>query len=186
MVDHSLLPRGGFDYRPVVNLDGAGKAYIAITVVWSVILFAGLTALILLRHLTFIRIRNVTLATAAVLTIHIYLVLVLLYYVINGLYPCNFEYWIMSTYLPFGIALFQAQNVRLLDLSGLQRRLMLEPSRPASKALPVRAGWSGLRDRWRHAGLAQRTYFGIGVGVVIQVCILLTKSSFFISTISLR
>ncbi|KAI9886703.1 MAG: Vacuolar protein sorting-associated protein 5 [Watsoniomyces obsoletus] len=171
MENHSLIPRGAFDYRPVLNFDGAGKAYIAITVIWTIFLFGGLIALILLRNLTFIRIRNVTLATASVLTIHVYLVLVLIYYVLNGLYPCNFEYWIMSIYLPFGIALFQAQNVRLLDMSGLQRRLMLEPDRPASKTQVVRKGLSGLRDRWRHAGIAQRTYVGIGIGVVVQIIV---------------
>lgn len=171
MFDRSLRPRAGYDLGPQVNFDGLGKAYLAIAVVWSVIVLAGVTFLILLRNLTFIRIRNVTLSTAAVLTIHVYLVLVFLVYVLNGRYPCSFEYWIMSTYFPIGIALFQAQNVLLLDVSGLQKRLMKEPLRRSSLARPQRRGLAGWLARWREMNLIQRTYFCIVVGIVTEVCL---------------
>ena len=166
---HYLLARNGFDLRHDVNLDGLSRFYIAICVIWSSVLFAGVACLILLRNLTFIRMRNVALAASTVAVIHVYLALDLLRYTMNGLYPCSFEYWIMSTYFPIGVALFQAQNVQLLELSCLQRQLMIEPVRRPVKALQRRGGLAGLRDRWRQMNLVSKTYFCIAAGIILQV-----------------
>ena len=169
MASHSLEPRDGYDLGSNLNVDSTGRAYIAIAVVWSTILFAGLIALALLRNLTFIRIRNVTLSTIAVLTIHVYLILVFLIYVMNGRYPCNFEYWVMSTYFPIGVGLFQAQNVHLLDISLMQKQLLQEPVKAAAKPVEIRSGLVDLVDRWRRMTLVGRTYAFIGFGVVVEV-----------------
>ena len=169
MASRSLEARDGYDLGPHLNVDSSGRAYIAIAVVWSSVLFAGLIALASLRNLTFIRIRNVTLSTVAVLTIHVYLVLVFMVYVLNGRYPCNFEYWVMSTYFPIGVGLFQAQNVHLLDISLMQKQLLLEPAKVAAKPVEIRSGLVGLVDRWRRLTLVGRTYAFIGLGVVVEV-----------------
>lgn len=164
----SLLARA-FDLEHKVNMDVLSKFYIVICGIWTSMLFSGLFCLFMLRKLTFIRMRNVALATASVLTIHVYLALDILRYTVNGLYPCGFEYWIMSTYFPIGIALFQAQNMQLLDLSCLQRQLMIEPVRRPVQGLPGRRGLAGLRDKWRQMKLVSKTYVCIGAGIVLQV-----------------
>ncbi|KAH0536572.1 hypothetical protein FGG08_006556 [Glutinoglossum americanum] len=156
----------GHNWGPI-NLDAVGKGYIAILIVWSLLVFAGLFALHINRHLSFIRMRNTRLTIAAVLTIHVYLSLVFLVYPLNGSFPCDAEYWIMSIYLPFGIALFQAQNLQLLSLSSMQKKLMLHPqTRPLVGRWP--RGIAELRKAWRHMNLMTRLYTLIGAGMVVQ------------------
>ena len=164
-----MMARSGYDLRDGYNMDGLAKFYIAINVLWTSILLCGVTCLVLLRNLTFIRIRNVALAASAVLSIHVYLVFVLMVYPLNGRYPCSFEYWIMSIYFPIGVALFQAQNVQLLDLSCLQKQLMVAPVMRPAKHMPARRGLAGWRDRWRQMSLVSRTYVCTGVGIIVQV-----------------
>ena len=157
----------GHNWGPI-NLDAVGKGYIAILIIWSLAVLGGLYLLHMHRHLPFIRMRNVQLTIAAVLTIHVYLSLVFLVYPLNGSFPCNAEYWIMGIYLPFGIALFQAQNLQLLSLSSMQKKLMLHPqTRPAGGRLP--RGIAELRKWWVQVNLMTRLYALIGVGMVIQV-----------------
>ncbi|KAI9818336.1 MAG: hypothetical protein M1826_001398 [Phylliscum demangeonii] len=169
----SLLPRSGYDLRPQVNTDALSKVYIAVCVIWTGLLIAGVVFLVLLRKQTFIRMRNLTLAASSVVMLHIYLILVQILYPRNGVYPCAFEYWIMSIYFPIGVALFQAQNVQLLDLSCLQRQLMLAPLKPSSTIPPPRRGLLGLLDRWRRMSMVSRTYAGIVVGIVLELIIAL-------------
>lgn len=163
----SIFRRAGYDLSPEPNLDALSKAYITFVVVWTLILIAGVACLIKLRNLTFIRMRNVTLAASAVSTIHVYLVLASLVYTLNGMYPCVFEFWVMSTYFPFGVALFQAQNLQLLELSCLQKQLILDPLKV--KAPLNKKGLAGLRQRWSRMGMVSRTYLCIGVGIALQV-----------------
>ncbi|KAI9773048.1 MAG: hypothetical protein M1840_008168 [Geoglossum simile] len=156
----------GHNWGPI-NLDAVGKGYIAILIVWSLVVISGLYVLHMHRNLPFIRMRNVRLTIAAVLTIHIYLSLVFLVYPLNGSFPCNAEYWIMGIYLPFGIALFQAQNLQLLSLSSMQKKLMLHPqTRPAGRRLP--RGIAELRKWWVQVNLMTRLFALIGVGMVVQ------------------
>ena len=104
-----LGPRhSGHDYG-AANLDAVGKAYIVFASLWTMVVMAGLTVLLMYRRLDFVRMRNTTLVASAVLTIHVYLVLAILLYPVNGAWPCDLEFWIMSVYFPLGIALFQAQ-----------------------------------------------------------------------------
>jgi uncharacterized membrane protein len=108
-MDQAVPPqRAGHDYGPA-NLDGLGKAYIVVCVVWTLFVAIGVTFFLLHRQLDFIRMRNATITVCAVLMLHIYLCMVLLLYPLNGHWPCDVEYWIMSIYYPLSIALFQAQ-----------------------------------------------------------------------------
>lgn len=104
-----MLPRhSGHDYG-APNLDILGKAYIIVCILWTFIISVGVTYFVLHRRLDFVRMRNTTVTICAVLMLHIYLCMVLLLYPINGRWPCDLEYWIMSIYFPLGVALFQAQ-----------------------------------------------------------------------------
>ena len=158
----------GHDWGPV-NLDPLGKAYIALAVLSSVILIIGISFLLVYRHLDFIRIRNISLMISSLLMIHVYLVIVLLNYPLNGSYPCDLGYWVMNIYFPFGVALFQAQNIQLLSLSVLQKKLTHQPSELRHHSERTRCFLSGLRIKWRDSSLVYRMYLCIGVGVVFQV-----------------
>ncbi|KAH0550887.1 hypothetical protein GP486_007748 [Trichoglossum hirsutum] len=163
----------GHNWGPI-NLDAVGKGYIGILIVWSLVVFAGLYVLHINRRKPFIRMRNTRLTIAAVLTIHVYLSLVFLVYPLNGSFPCDAEYWIMSIYLPFGIALFQAQNLQLLSLSSMQKKLMLHPqTRPAGWRWP--RGIAEMRKAWRRMNMMTRVYSLIGAGMVVQVRTLRTQ-----------
>lgn len=158
----------GHDWGPI-NLDPLGKASIAAAVLSTVVLIIGISFLLVYRHLDFIRIRNVTLMVGSLLMIHVYLVIVLLNYPLNGSYPCDLGYWVMNIYFPFGVALFQAQNLQLLSLSVLQKKLTHQPSKSTHHSERTRYLLPGLRIKWRDSSLLSRMYLCIGVGVVFQV-----------------
>src|ERR1700761_4211290 len=102
-----LNPKGR-NWGSLVNWDDLGKFYAGFIISWTVILYAGVAFLVVNRNLAFIKIRNLPLAIAALSFLHVYLVKIFLAYTTNGHFSCSAEFWIMSIYLPFGIALFQA------------------------------------------------------------------------------
>jgi hypothetical protein len=162
----------GRDWSSVVNFDALGKLYVAITVAWTVILYTGVTWLILNRNLYFLRMRNIFLGIVSTSFLHLYLVKILLAYVTNGHFSCGAEFWIMSIYLPFGIALFQANMVQLHSVSGRQRKLLGGPALLAQEAVPARSPERGLRGLWKKwcdMTPARRTEILIGVGMMGQV-----------------
>lgn len=100
----------GHDWgRP--RLDALAIFYIAFALVHTVVVLAGLYVLFLLRQTTAVRLRSFRTISTTVLTLHIFLVLILVSYPLNGLYKCGAEFWVMSTLLPFGIALFQGTSM---------------------------------------------------------------------------
>ena len=151
------------------NMDALGLSIIGFIVLCSALLALGITFLLYHRHLDFIRIRNVPLMISALLMIHVYLIFACLTYPLNGTFPCNLEFWIMSVYFPTGVALYQAYNMQLLSLSVLQKRLLLQPAKFLNKLAPPRHTITGLRGGWSRLNLLARTYLLIAVGVVIQV-----------------
>lgn len=89
------------------NLDSLGVGYLLIAIIYTIILATELFFLHRRREAFCVQIRNVKVVFAAVLMLHIYLILVLLVYPWNGLFPCSAEFWIMSVFLPSGMAFFQ-------------------------------------------------------------------------------
>jgi hypothetical protein len=67
-------------------------------------------------------------AITSTVFLHIYLVKILLAYTTNGHFLCSAEFWIMSIYLPFGIALFQANVTQLRSIAEQQEALLLRQS----------------------------------------------------------
>jgi len=150
-----------------VNWDDLGKFYAGFIILWTVLLYTGVGWLILNRHLAFIKIRNLPLAIAAVSFLHVYLVKILLAYTTNGHFSCGAEFWIMSIYLPFGIALFQASLVELRSVYDQQQKYLRlrwrsEEGKPSERA-------RGLWNYWISRPKVQKVYFGIGLGMVVQV-----------------
>jgi hypothetical protein len=173
----------GRDWSAVVNFDALGKIYVSIALVWTVILYTGITWLILNRNLYFLKMRNIFLAVVSTTFLHLYLVKILLAYVTNGHFSCAAEFWIMSIYLPFGIALFQANMVQLHSVSSRQKKLLQTLQTQgflAQEAVPLRLPERGLRllwKKWCAMTAARRTEILIAVGMVAQVSLSLPLPS---------
>lgn len=160
----------GRNWGSQVNWDDLAKFFAAFAISWTIILYAGVGWLIYHQTLPSIRMRNIPLAVASTSFLHVYLVKIVLAYTTNGNFSCAAEFWIMSIYLPFGIALFQANMVQLLSISTQQRKL-LQGDR-SSTLRPVHPkGISGVWSRWRALSPLKQAYVLIGIGMAIQVII---------------
>lgn len=156
-----------------MNWDALAHAYAALIVAWTLTLFSGIVWLLWNRGLPFVRMRNLPLAVASTLLLHVYLVKIFLAYTTNGHFACSAEFWIMSLYLPFGIALFQANGMQLRHISDQQGMLLDRQISHSSssdglmgKNRVARLSWVS----WRGLTETQRGYFFIGIGMLIQVC----------------
>ena len=166
------LNPNGHDWAMKYNLDAYGIGYIVFTVIYSLILFAGCGIVWLQRNHPVIRMRKISLAILSLLTLHVYLVIILLLYPNNGHWPCSAEFWIMSIYLPVGIGLFQAQNQQLLLVSRGQNQLMLgdEMYKPlAPKDGLAKRCMFHLRRWWESLGKQGKYEAFVVVGIIFQV-----------------
>lgn len=161
----------GYDGSMRYNTDGLGMTYISIVVVWTCLLLPAVVFLLKNRHLPYLRIRNIPLAVSAVATLHIYWILCLIAYVLNGFFPCTTEYWIMSIYLPLGIALFQASNSQLLSIATAQKEytqgdaIVKLQAPPPPRARGLRKYWQRLMDY----NTTKNTMAWIGIAMILQV-----------------
>jgi hypothetical protein len=155
----------GRNWGSLVNWDDLGKIYAGLAILWTSILYSGIAWLVIHRNHQYLKMRNVPLAVAATSFLHLYLVKIMLAYTTNGHFLCSAEFWIMSIYLPFGIALFQANQVQLLSIS-IQQRKLLDGDRISIRE-PPRA--RGLWSRWKSLTALKQAYVFIGIGMFIQV-----------------
>jgi hypothetical protein len=162
-----LNPKGR-NWGSLVNWDDLGKFYAGFIVSWTVILYAGVGFLIINRHVPFIKIRNLPLAIAAVSFLHIYLVKIFLAYTTNGHFLCSAEFWIMSIYLPFGIALFQANLAQLRSISDQQISLAY-PDKSSADACRKLGLLPQLLYRWHCLPGIKRIYSLIALGMAVQL-----------------
>jgi hypothetical protein len=105
----TLLPRV-LDGGPP-NLDAIGITYVVLAILYTIVVSGELYLLHRHRSALCVRIRNIRVIFTAVSMLHIYLILVLLVYPWNGVFPCSAEFWIMSVFLPSGMAFFQGNSV---------------------------------------------------------------------------
>ena len=89
---YSFARPQGYDGGPAF-LDGLGKLFVSIAVIWSLVLCCGIGYLYIHRRQPCVRIRNLPLAASATACLHVYWVLCMLAYSMNGTYPCVVEYW---------------------------------------------------------------------------------------------
>ena len=152
-----------------IKLDGLGKLYISIAVAWTAALIPGAVVLLRNRRLPYLRIRNVPLALSSVATLHVYLILCLIVYVLGGNFPCQTEFWIMSIYLPLGIALYQAANTQLLHISALQKKFALSGDLQSDKKQPGKKGWRNSMEIVMSYSPTKRTLTFVAAGMIMQV-----------------
>lgn len=163
-----IQPGGNDGGGPI--FDTLAQFYVCVAIVWTAAILGGSAFLIVNRHEQCIRIRNLLLALSGVACLHVYWILCMVAYSMGGQYPCAAEYWIMSIYLPLGIALFQANSMQLLSVYGIQGKLLYtaqQPYRPPflGRAISPRR----FLAQWKQMNLVQRTEWGIVVGMVVQV-----------------
>jgi hypothetical protein len=101
-----MRPRA-LDGEKRLNMDALGIGYVVFAVMYTLTLCAELYVLYRRREAFCIQLRNIKVLFAAVSMLHVYLILVLFVYPWNGLFPCSAEFWIMSVFLPSGMAFFQ-------------------------------------------------------------------------------
>ena len=149
---------------------------------YTILFFTGCAYLWQHRDHPIIRMRKIGLALLSVLILHVYLFMVFMAYPLNGLYPCNVEFWAMSLYLPIGLGLFQAQNQQLLLVSRGQDQLMkVEDSfkRFAGErghGLGTPRYWANRCKLWWNGANKQRKYESfVLIGIVFQVSCLRHK-----------
>ncbi|KAJ9667215.1 hypothetical protein H2201_002736 [Coniosporium apollinis] len=150
------------------NLDGVGIFYITFAIVWTLIVSVGLWLLWRNRRNAAIRIRSFTLTAAAVFALHVYFLCVVTVYPENGLFKCGSEFWVMSIWLPFGIGLFQAANMRLLAYYEAQECLMLAEAHNRGKKRHQHTQ-RNTYEIWKSFDKLQRTYALIGLGLLVTV-----------------
>ncbi|KAI4111906.1 MAG: hypothetical protein LQ339_000365 [Xanthoria mediterranea] len=164
-----FLNPGGHDFIGA-NLDGWGVIQLLFAILYTLVLLVLCGILWKQRDHPIIRMRKIPMAIAAVLVLHVYLVIVLIVYTLNGYFPCNAEFWIMSIYLPIGIGLFQAQNQQLLLISRGQQVLLTQH---AIKPLPAgKTRWQYYRNKfvlWCKSSKEQDAFEGfIAAGMLVQ------------------
>lgn len=153
-------------------MNGLGYTLIALATAWTTILAGGMVFLIINRGLPFLRIRSIPLAVSAVALLHVYWVLCLLAYVFNGHFPCATEFWIMSIYLPLGVALYQATNTQLLHIAALQSEIASADLTLGGDVKYKRVSsesWHRPLAKWRCATATKRTMTCIAIGMGVQV-----------------
>ena len=161
---------GGHDSTHRFNLDGLGKFYIIVTAVWTTILAGGITFLLSNEQLAVLRIRKVWLSIIAISTLHVYWIACMLAYVLNGHFPCQLEFWIMSTFLPWGIAFYQVANTRLLYYATLQKKIVTSSGvQSERKEVAGGRGLYKLWTRWKLCDVMTRTFIGLACGLAVQV-----------------
>lgn len=157
------------------GLDSLGYTYIGLTAAWTVLIVCGLVFLWLNRRLPCLQIRRIPLLIPAVCSLHAYGSVCGIAYVLGPLVPCNAEFWVMSIYLPFGIALFQAANSQFLHIAQLQRKFRhlssLDDDLQNGTVREEGAGWSGFIKRVKKTDSIVRMMIFIAVGMAVQVSV---------------
>ncbi|KXJ88840.1 hypothetical protein Micbo1qcDRAFT_235669 [Microdochium bolleyi] len=164
--------------------DALGWFYIAFTIVWSVLLTGGMGFLYRHRSLPFLQIRKLGLIFCAVILLHLYAISCTLGITYGTMVPCEAQFWVMSIYLPFGMALLQAANSQFQYIASQQRRYAsmgnLEDQAVSDRSTPIDQALPWYKRailRCRNADKPTRTLVYIGIGMAVQFA--LTALVFF-------
>lgn len=149
--------------KPQPNLNKIGVWWLCWASIWTTFVVAGMAYLIRKRHVPMLRIRGLGLSLAAITLLHLYWISCQLGYVIGALAPGDAEYWIMGTYFPFGIALFQAANARFLYVAKAQSKYAEQDRRGPQ---PRKAG---IINKYKRLDYTSKMLIAVGLGMVFQV-----------------
>ncbi|KAF1845210.1 uncharacterized protein K460DRAFT_311365 [Cucurbitaria berberidis CBS 394.84] len=164
--------------RPELRLDRIGATYVGLAIAWNITLAAAMLFLWTHRQQPSLRMRKLPLMFGGVLSLHVYGNLCIIAYPIRFVFPCNVEFWIMSIYLPLGIALFHAANTQFLHLASRQKHFAHISTLKDHQSIDEEKAQQVSNSRWRRivAGVeradnVERTLVLIGVGLVVQLAL---------------
>lgn len=156
------------DTKPEVRLNAVGIWWICFGAVWTALLAAGMTYLYRKRHTPMLRMRGLPLTFAGLILLHLYWATVQIGYAVGPLAPEVAEFWIMSIWYPFGIALFQAGNSQFLHIAKAQSRFARPSSQMTAKWMkPKQKG--GFINRLRQMEYSQRMFLFVTLGMACQL-----------------
>ncbi|KKY21966.1 putative integral membrane protein [Phaeomoniella chlamydospora] len=92
----------------------------------------------------------------------------MLVYTMNGTWPCQVEFWVMSIYLPFGIALYQANSTVLRHVAGLQKRFSEDRVYLTLHGTSRAQGWRKWIAKWDSLNVTEKAIYGIALGMFAQ------------------
>ena len=166
------------EVRGSITLTPVSVWWIVWTIVWTTIVVAGMTFLWTRRQMPVLRVRGLPLSFGAIFLLHGYWVVVQLAGVWGALMPEVAEFWIMGTWLPFGVALFHASNSRFLYVANAQRRFLRRDSIDEKSVLRLPAK-KNLRQKWRTMDYSNKILLTVAIGMGIHLFI--TVLTFLIS-----
>ncbi|KAH7137900.1 hypothetical protein EDB81DRAFT_858333 [Dactylonectria macrodidyma] len=162
--------------QPHANLDGLGIFWITFALSWTFIITGGMIFLWRRRDMPILRIRVLPLSFLAITLLHLYWGAVQTGYVWFPLAAPEVEYWIMSIYLPCGIALFHASNSRFLHVAKAQKELFASDS---ASIISKRAKTKTFFCCFQSLNYTRKILIFVGAGMAFQL--LLTIFMFLIS-----
>lgn len=156
-----------------IAVDSIGWVYLSLFIVWNVVFAGSLIFLWTHRQLPSLRMRRIPFLIAGLSSLHIYGAICMISYPLGAYVPCSTNFWVMSIYLPFGIALFHASNSQFMYLASRQKRFahsssattIDEKTAEAIASSPWKRVFAGLR----RGDSIDSTLVTIGLGMVVQV-----------------
>ncbi|KAF5025442.1 hypothetical protein F66182_2465 [Fusarium sp. NRRL 66182] len=156
------------------RLDGLGIFWIVFTFAWTFILASGMWFLWRRRDMPMLRMRDLPLSFAAIILLHVYWGAVQTGYVYFPLWTPEGEFWIMSIYFPFGIALFHASNSRFLHVAQQQKELFAMDEKPPSKSSRRTTRPGSLLGRFQSLDYSKKILVTVGLGMAVQILLTFT------------
>ncbi|KAH6853119.1 hypothetical protein B0I37DRAFT_358579 [Chaetomium sp. MPI-CAGE-AT-0009] len=162
------------DTKPVARVDAVGIWWITFAAIWTTLLACGMTFLYKKRNTPTLRLRGLSLTFAGIILLHFYWLSVQIGYSVGPLAPEVAEFWIMSIWYPFGIALFQAGNSQFLHVAKAQSRFARPPSQMKTRFDEKRpAGKPGLLQRLRQMDYSKRMFMFVTMGMGVQLFVVI-------------
>ncbi|SPQ17616.1 6647b2b8-ff0e-429a-a269-2ca5ddaec8df [Thermothielavioides terrestris] len=162
------------DTKPQARLDGVAVWWLTFAAVWTLLLAAGMTFLYKKRNTPTLRLRGLSLTFAGLVLLHLYWLSVQIAYSVGPLAPEVAEFWIMSVWYPFGIALFHAGNSQFLHVAKAQSRFARPPSqmktRYDEKRRLQKPTWL---QRIRQMDYSKRMFMFVTMGMTVQLLIVI-------------
>lgn len=159
------------------RLDIAAIFYICLGLVWTVLLAVAMMYLWSKRHLPFLAVRGLPLSFAAVICLHLYWMLVQVCIVIGPIEPEVGEFWVMGTWLPWGITIFGAANAQLLHVAKVQKQFVhvakISDSDvsflPKNRKVHGKAWWRRRWEQFMHRSYSARALSLLPIAMILEV-----------------
>ncbi|KAK1765842.1 hypothetical protein QBC33DRAFT_118190 [Phialemonium atrogriseum] len=157
------------DTKAELRLNGVGIFWMTFGCVWTCLIIGGMAFLYGNRHTPLLRIRGLHLSMVAVTLLHLYWFIIQFLYTIGPLMPEEVEFWCMSTYLPFGIGLFQASNCQFLYVAKAQKRFLGTGGVAAARPKKDAATRKSVLDRFRRLDYPTKMTICVFAGLGFQL-----------------